>query len=352
MTKVKLSFMHLLVVFMVANICNASRSRVTSSIKVHKQLNLLNKAPVKSIKSPDGDTIDCVHISHQPAFDHPILKNHTIIKTRPSYHPDWIKDVNNKMNGSKVGSLTSPPRKHESITQLWHSNGKCPKGTIPIRRTNKDDVKKKHSLLVAQPSFTDVRKGHEYAIVNTNGVFYGAKATLNLWNPMIQEQKEFSLGQLWITGGSIYDLNTIEAGWQVAPPVFGDTNTRLFIYWTSDGYQHTGCYNHQCSGFIQTNNEIALGGSISPTSQVINIASGGQHTTTQMGSGHFPQEGAGKASYIKDIQIVDESNNFRTPQGLSTYTPEKSCYDILMDMNDNSGSQIFYGGPGRNENCP
>ncbi|KAL8204408.1 hypothetical protein R6Q57_010031 [Mikania cordata] len=307
MTKVKLSFMHLLVVFMVANICNASRSRVTSSIKVHKHLNLLNKAPVKSIKSPDGDTIDCVHIAHQPAFDHPLLKNHTIIKVcMPSYHPDWIKDLNNKMNGSKVGSLTSPPRKHKSITQLWHSNGKCPKGTIPIRRTNKDDVKKKHSLHVAQPSFTDVRKGHE-----------------------------------------------------VAPPVFGDTNTRLFIYWTSDGYQHTGCYKHQCSGFIQTNYEIALGGSISPTSQdqtqgnwwmqlgekvigywpaslfsylsqsastvqwggeVINIALGGQHTTTQMGSGHFPQEGAGKASYIKDIQIVDESNNLRTPQGQHHYT--------------------------------
>lgn len=29
-------------------------------------------------QSPDGDIIDCVHISHQPAFDHPFLKNHTI----------------------------------------------------------------------------------------------------------------------------------------------------------------------------------------------------------------------------------------------------------------------------------
>lgn len=29
-------------------------------------------------QSPDGDIIDCVHISHQPAFDHPLLKNHTI----------------------------------------------------------------------------------------------------------------------------------------------------------------------------------------------------------------------------------------------------------------------------------
>lgn len=29
-------------------------------------------------QSPDGDFIDCVHISHQPAFDHPFLKDHKI----------------------------------------------------------------------------------------------------------------------------------------------------------------------------------------------------------------------------------------------------------------------------------
>ena len=29
-------------------------------------------------QSPDGDLIDCVHMSHQPAFDHPFLKDHKI----------------------------------------------------------------------------------------------------------------------------------------------------------------------------------------------------------------------------------------------------------------------------------
>lgn len=29
-------------------------------------------------QSPDGDTIDCVDISHQPAFDHPFLRDHKI----------------------------------------------------------------------------------------------------------------------------------------------------------------------------------------------------------------------------------------------------------------------------------
>lgn len=34
----------------------------------------------------------------------------------------------------------------------------------------------------------------------------------------------------------------------------------------TDAYQATGCYNLLCSGFIQTNNMIAIGAAISPTS--------------------------------------------------------------------------------------
>lgn len=30
------------------------------------------------MQSPDGDIIDCVHKRKQPAFDHPLLKNHKI----------------------------------------------------------------------------------------------------------------------------------------------------------------------------------------------------------------------------------------------------------------------------------
>ena len=46
---------------------------------------------------------------------------------------------------------------------------------------------------------------------------YGAKATINVWDPVIQESNGFSLSQLWILSGSFNgsDLNSIEAGWQV-----------------------------------------------------------------------------------------------------------------------------------------
>lgn len=50
--------------------------------------------------------------------------------------------------------------------------------------------------------------------------YYGAKATINVWEPKIQQPNEFSLSQLWILGGSFgEDLNSIEAGWQVSTMV-------------------------------------------------------------------------------------------------------------------------------------
>ncbi|XP_076894650.1 protein neprosin-like [Bidens hawaiensis] len=409
-------FMMVMYVFMFVRLCYTENSNLTSfrspqeDVEVQTLLSRLNKHPVKSITSSDGDIIDCVHISHQLAFDHPLLKNHTI-KMRPSYHPNRINlddiKVSSLMNTSSDGLSSSP------ITQLWHSNGKCPKGTIPIRRTTKEDILrasslksygKKKSSFVTQPSIIDAKLDqqghHEYAYAYASGEFYGTKATLNLWNPKVQESNEFSLAQIWIIGGS---TDTIEAGWQVYPGMYGDTNTRLFIYWTSDWYKTTGCYN-LCSGFVQTNNKIAIGGSISPTSQidgsqaaitiliwkdgkngdwwmqlngeqvgywpsslysqlsksasmlewggeVVNLGLNGQHTTTQMGSGQFPQQGFRKASYIRSIQTVDGTNTLRTPNLNSAH--QEGCYDISTRFSNDSywGAHFYFGGPGRNPNC-
>lgn len=77
---------------------------------------------------------------------------------RPNYHPEGIFDE------SKVSTLKGDDGS-KPMTQLWHLNGKCPEGTIPIRRTKKEDVlrassverfgkKKKHSA-VPQPKSAD-----------------------------------------------------------------------------------------------------------------------------------------------------------------------------------------------------
>ncbi|KAL6567142.1 hypothetical protein OROMI_015546 [Orobanche minor] len=385
-------------------------------LEVEKHLRRFNKPATKTIKSPDGDVIDCVHIDHQPAFDHPFLKDHKI-QTRPSYHPQGLSDENQMLMGSKE-------RRDPKIQQLWHVNGMCPEDTIPIRRTKKEDLlranslkdygkKKKHTGFIHKPesavTTSTNQKDHEYAIAYVVGEkYYGAKATINVWEPKIQQPNEFSLSQIWVLGGPIGEgLNSIEAGWQVSPDLYGDNNARFFTYWTSDAYKATGCYNLLCSGFVQTNNTIAMGATISPVStygdshsqfditvfiwmdnqtgdwwmqfgndcvmgywpsslfsdlkdgatmiqlggEIVNSKPDGQHTSTQMGSGHFPDENYSKSSYFRSIQVVDSSNNYKSPDELKTHTDNPNCYNIKT-TNDDSGPIFYYGGPGLNANCP
>ncbi|KAL3537239.1 hypothetical protein ACH5RR_000605 [Cinchona calisaya] len=308
---------------------------------------------------------------------------------RPSYYPDELFGDGNKQ--SNFVSLTKDDIT-EPIIQLWHLNGRCPMGTVPIRRTKQEDIMKAKSVnsIVKQK-----RKSFSQLPL----------ATTLLNSATHEDPKEFSLSQIWILGGPDSNFNTIEAGWIVYPYLFADNNTRLFTYWTSDAYQSTGCYNLYCSGVIQTNNVVALGGSIKPFStyhgsqveitiliwkdpnqevwwlmygteiigywptslfqyltdsasliewggEVLNNKPNGQHTTTKMGSGHFAEEGYQGASYFRNLQVVDDSNNLRPP-GVSSVTSEQpKCYNILLQNSNNWGDYFFYGGPGRNPNCP
>ncbi|KAM4082520.1 hypothetical protein ACJW30_11G180800 [Castanea mollissima] len=353
---------------------------------------------LKTIKSPDGDIIDCVDIYNQPVFDHPLLKNHTI-KMRPSSHPEGLSfdEGNNVSSNSK-----------SEITQPWHLNGSCPKGTIPIRTNEKDLLKanygwKKHNTV---PNVIDTPSLHEYATLREEGErYYGMNAEINVWNPQVQEQAEFSMAQLWVEGldnNGVF-LDSIEAGAmkQVYYDLYKDFETRLFTYWTSDGYQNTGCYNMVCPGFVQIDTRLPLGASFIPYSEyggvqksinyfvykdnvdgnwwlhlnnmyligywpsalfsvlsnsassvtwggeVANLNIGGQHTTTQMGSGHFAEEGPSRASFFQNLKVMDAEQFLRGPRDNYRIGTYPDCYNFLK------GDDFFYyGGPGRSLLCP
>ncbi|KAG0460478.1 hypothetical protein HPP92_020775 [Vanilla planifolia] len=250
----------------------------------------------------------------------------------------------------------------------------------------------------------------QYAVAytETGEGFYGAKATINVWDPYIQVANEFSLSQIWVVSGSYdqSDLNTIEAGWQVSPEIYGDTSPRLFIYWTRDAYQATGCYNLLCSGFIQTNSEVVIGGSISPVSsiggeqiditiliwkdpkqgnwwlkfgddmpvgywpaelfthlangatkvqwggEIIDSRPNGRHTSTQMGSGLFAEEGFARSSYFDNLEVVDATNSLSPVLSVYTQSDNSHCYDIKSSSRSDGGTYFYYGGPGNNPYCP
>ncbi|KAK4409254.1 hypothetical protein Sango_0506400 [Sesamum angolense] len=305
-------------------------------LQLQKHLKRLNKPPIKAIQSPDGDIIDCVHISHQPAF-HPFLKttNPGLVSTQKAFWRTKKEDVLRASSVKRYGK-----KKHRSV---------------PKPRS-------------ADPDLIN-ESGHQ--------VVHLAK----------------TLTALKLVGRS-------------AQICMETNNTRLFTYWTSDAYQATGCYNLLCSGFIQVNSEIAMGASISPVSafrnsqydisiliwkdpkeghwwmqfgndyvlgywpsflfsylgesasmiewggEVVNSEADGKHTSTEMGSGRFPEEGFGKSSYFRNIQVVDSSNNLKAPKDVGTFTEQSNCYDVQTGSNGDWGRYFYYGGPGRNPNCP
>ncbi|CAI9756298.1 unnamed protein product [Fraxinus pennsylvanica] len=366
---------------------------------IRDSLMKINKPSIKTIQSPDGDLIDCVLTHQQPAFDHPLLKGQ-----KPMDPPERPKGQN----------TTSSSMSKENV-QLWSLSGEfCPEGTIPIRRTTEQDFLRASSLRrfgrkIRRPIRRDSSSyGHEHAVGYVSGnQYYGAKASINVWSPRVANHYEFSISQLWVIAGSFGDdLNTIEAGWQVSPELYGDNYPRFFTYWTSDAYQATGCYNLLCSGFVQINRRISIGAAISPISsynrgqfdisllvwkdpkhgnwwlefgngvlvgywpsilfthlrnhasmvqfggEIVNNRASNSHTSTQMGSGHFATEGFGKASYFRNLKVVDWDNSLMPLSNLRVLADHPNCYNIQGGINRVWGNYFYYGGPGRNSRCP
>ncbi|XP_074316248.1 protein neprosin-like [Silene latifolia] len=385
---------HHIVVSTARNQTFRPRNELHKLRNIRAYLKKINKPAVKTIQSPDGDVLDCVQSHLQPAFDHPELKGH-----KPLEPPERPKGSDS--TDDLVVSI-----------QRWTETGEsCPEGTVPIRRTTENDVLRANKIgrFGRKPVRRDsTGTGHEHAIAFATGnQFYGAKASLNVWTPQVTDAYEFSLSQIWVISGSFgNDLNTIEAGWQANPALYGDQYPRFFTYWTTDAYQTTGCYNLLCSGFVQTNRRIAIGAAISPRStyngrqfdititvwkdpkhghwwlefgsgllvgywpaflfshlrthanmvqfggEIVNTRSRGYHTATQMGSGHFADQGFKRAAYFRNLQVVDWDNNLLPLSYVRLLADHPNCYDIRQGRNNVWGNYFYYGGPGRNVRCP
>ncbi|CDP11868.1 unnamed protein product [Coffea canephora] len=59
-----------------------------------------------------------------------------------------------------------------------------------------------------------------------------------------------------------------------------------------------------------------------------------------------------KASYFRNVQVVDSSNNLKALKGLGIFTEQPNCYDVQTGSNGDWGYYFYFGGPGRNPNCP
>ncbi|KAF8400309.1 hypothetical protein HHK36_013606 [Tetracentron sinense] len=226
--------------------------------ELERQLKIINKPAIKVIKTHYGDIYDCVDINKQPAFDHPLLKNHKI-QMRPTSFPKGLFDK------ASSSSVEQPSNVMPSEIGL---KNRCPPGSVPIRRTRKEDlIRVKQNPSDFQP-LTDRASGHTFTSNYVNSVpYHGAGALIAVYNPTILND-QFSSAVMWIQNGEKNTLNSIQVGWTVNHALHGDNRTRLFTYWTVDGYQRTGCFDTRCPGFVQVSTEMAPGLAFENTSLI------------------------------------------------------------------------------------
>jgi hypothetical protein len=363
----------------------------------------------------DGHHVDCIPIEQQPTLRHPALKGH-VIQTVPPPNPAPAPPPAGGLQGPGTPMGVTPhlvKGKHDEYGNEMF----CPEGTIPMRRLTLEEMTRFKTLKeffrkspggdghpgrrrVKTPP-PDIHDGHRYATALQNVNCTGGSSYLNIWNPTTVAGG-MSLSQQWYSGGSFTDntIQTVEGGWQVLPSKYGDSATHLFIYWTADAYQHTGCYNLDCQAFVQVDHTWILGGSIGPVStsggsqyqinmqwkrdsstgnwwlylqgsgsqtavgyyphalygtgpmasNATTIEFGGEvygkPTSGQMGSGAFASAGWQKAAYQRQNWYINTGGTSEWTS-LTGDEPDPTCYTEQIGTNGGSDWVVyfFFGGP-------
>ncbi|XP_077251720.1 protein neprosin-like [Tasmannia lanceolata] len=182
--------------------------------------NSSSKVAVKTIKAEYGQIFDCVDINKQPAFDHPLLRNHKI-KMSPSSLPKVIE-----------------VKEHSSIAVslgIELMDGGCPLGTVPIRRIEKEALTRAKSATNfgkryssnAETLSNDQPNNRFATQMSYKGKFYGTRADLNVWEPtVIGNQTSYT----YMAVTDVLQVGIL-VGWAVDHKIYNDFRPHLSTTW-------------------------------------------------------------------------------------------------------------------------
>jgi hypothetical protein len=363
----------------------------------------------------DEQYFDCVTIDSQPSVRLLDLGRADLESPQSSVGTD--EGVGGEAPGAGEG-LESPLRL--GLIDVFGNQIACDEGTIPLRRITLEEMTRFETLdaffgkgpdgMGEEPPDPEQEvppeEGaveHKYAAGRQRVTNFGGNSWLNLWNPAIGTDHIFSLSQQWYAAGDGDSKQTLEGGWQVYPQKYSTNNGVLFIYYTADNYGSKGCYNLDCAGFVQINNNWYIGGTWTQYSSTGDtqwgfemqwklfrenwwlfikgpgdyeavgyypasvyegglmsrsadrITYGGETTGKgrfpPMGSGEFSNQGWQRAAFHNTIFYIprNEDNGVGVWADLFEIEPSPDCYTIdITPASDggNWGTYFFYGGPG------
>jgi hypothetical protein len=367
----------------------------------------------------ETQAFDCVPITEQPSVRLGRLK---IATPPPPIEPPPTQALSEP--GPPAGGQPDEPQVGGNKVDVFGNAISCDEGTIPMRRVTLEEMTRFGSLReffaepggagrlhpAHEPSPAITAADHKHAnarqIVNNNG----GGSWLNIWDPSLAAQTDFSLSQQWYIGGTYGSAadpeQTVEGGWIKYPYKWGDKSV-LFVFYTPDSYT-TPCYNLcGAKGFVQTDKTWALGGpfpnystvggaqyefqmvwrhtggnwwlylqrgggTLNPigyypdtffgTGQLSKNATyiyyGGETAPSAstgpwppMGSGQFAEKGYQYAAYQSVIHYFDLSGNSQWPTLTPSVDSSPTCYTLTFTPASSGGSwgaYIYFGGPGGN----
>ncbi|KAK9095336.1 hypothetical protein Scep_026805 [Stephania cephalantha] len=199
-------------------------------LEFERQLKIINKPANITIQTDTGDIYACVDIQHQPALDHPKLRNHKV-QLRPESLPKEFLDSTPSTNTYKKATLQRVD---------------CPEGTVPIKRVGKEELRAakrfSESLLLesneAQPQSSEHPGTYQVVAKLGHGDYRGIKAALTLEGLEILAD-HWVTSQVWISEDPNGYTNHLWAGWM-----------------TDRNHQ---CFNAHCGGFVATSKSLAVG---------------------------------------------------------------------------------------------
>ncbi|KAI8569388.1 hypothetical protein RHMOL_Rhmol02G0274900 [Rhododendron molle] len=276
--------------------------------ELEKQLKLMNKPAVKTIKTQYGDIYDCVDFYKQPAFDHPLLKNHSFhFEMKPTSLPKRKRD--------QVSSEDKEP------IHIGLIGGGCPVGTVPIRRVTKEDLIRERNASKVM-SFAD----------NTLGAHAGQSHCFNTRCPgFVHVRSDIPLDlvypQISIPGKAVYevqlyiDRDLANGNWWL---LVGDDNTQVG-FWPKRIF--TGLAD--MASYAEWGGEV-FGPPGTPT--------------PGMGNSAFPTGDAHYDSYFKNVEIIDGGGQNIDAYNTEPFTDNMSQYDVFDHEDTDLRHLVVYGG--------
>ncbi|KAE9452166.1 hypothetical protein C3L33_15932, partial [Rhododendron williamsianum] len=281
-------------------------------LELENQLKVLNKPAVKTIQTEYGDKYDCVDFYNQPAFDHPLLKNHSfyfeyaVVRTRPGA---------GKFNGAGAAFSLHQPKvssgQHsearlkiengvEAIQVGWRVDPDL-YGDTRTRAFIRVDAGQSHCFNTRCPGFVLVRSDIPLDGIYEKTSKYGGQA-IEIYRYI---QRDLANGNWWLRIG---DDNTPIGFWPKR--IFRDlAGSASYVDWGGKVYTPPGT------------------------------------KAPEMGSGHFLERDTKYDAFFRNIQVINDFGKNVNTFNTETFN-DIGLYDVADIKNAQSfGHLVLYGGP-------